>query len=287
MTPLVSLITPTFQAGRFLGEYLDSVLAQTFSDMEFILVDDGSTDHSETIARSFAARFERKGVRFISLRQEHAGQSSAFNLALPMVRGKYLAWADSDDILHPDNLRFRVEYMENTPDCSLLRCNALEVLEESGAVLKESARPGDKKITNIFKDLFLGKTYCLAGCYMLTTALFRTCYPTMRIPESIVGQNLQLLLPPASRADCHYLDAVLLTYRRRRDSHYHGNTTLKGQLERSRALSVLLRTLTAFSDCDTDAYRKLALEQEKQDIARIVANAIVQNRAVSEKGETP
>lgn len=283
MKPLVSLITPTWQAAPFLGPFLTSVLGQSFSDMEFILVNDGATDGSEAIIQSFIPRFERKNIRVVYLRQAHAGQCAAFNLALPLVRGKYLAWADSDDLLHPDNLRLRVEYMENTPGCLMLRSNALEYCEESRTVLKESATPRDKRNRDIFKDLFLGKTYCLPGCYILKTSLFRECYPDMTIPDSTVGQNLQLLLPPASRTECHYLDTVLMTYRRRPDSHYHSVRTLPDRLARQRALAILLHTLTDYSLCDREAYHRLAQEQEKQNIAGLIQAAIQQKRSALQK----
>lgn len=287
MTPMVSLITPTYQAGPFLEPFLASVLNQSFSDMEFILVNDGSTDRSEAVIQSFLPRFERKGIRVAYLRQAHANQCAAFNLALPRVRGKYLAWADSDDLLHPDNVQLRVEYMENTPGCRMLRCNALEYCEESGTVLRESATPRDKRTRNIFSDLFCSKTYCLAGCYMLESSLFRECYPDLTIPDSIVGQNLQMLLPPASRAECHYLDNVLLTYRRRPGSHFHSVRTLSTRLARQRALAALLQTLTEFSVCEREAYCRLAREQEKQGVAALLQAAIAQKRSSSRKEATP
>ena len=71
----------------------------------------------------------------------------------------------------------------------------------------------------MFDALFHGLTYCYAGCYMVRTELFFQCYPKRQIPLSPEGQNLQLLLPPASRTDCGFLPESLHSYCQRRSGH--------------------------------------------------------------------
>lgn len=100
MTSLFSIIIPVYNVAPYLRECLDSVLAQTFTDWEAICVDDGSTDGSGAILGEYAA----KDSRFRVFHQPNAGVSAARNKALDEVRGEWIAFLDSDDILHEDFL---------------------------------------------------------------------------------------------------------------------------------------------------------------------------------------
>ncbi len=269
MNELVSIITPTYRAEPFIAEFLQSVLAQSYSPIEFILVNDGSDDNSEAIINASAAAFRQRGISLRYLRQPHQGQAAAFNLALPQVSGKYLTWADSDDILHADNIRLKVEYMRAHKDCRMLRCNAVEFNQLTGRVIGQTARAHDKAASNIFERLVSSTTYCLAGCYMLETSLFRECYPGLRIPESSLGQNLQMLLPPASRVVCHYIDAVLLNYRRHPGSHYHSQLSWGKSLARLKAHGALLKAIAPY--CATGQEFLLSYEPEKPMLDKLRA----------------
>lgn len=96
--PLVSILIPCYNAAPWLGETLESALAQTWPNKEIILVDDGSTDDSLGIARRFAER----GVRIIS--QPNAGASAARNHAIRKARGAFFQFLDADDLISPDKL---------------------------------------------------------------------------------------------------------------------------------------------------------------------------------------
>ncbi|HVU25339.1 MAG TPA: glycosyltransferase family A protein [Opitutus sp.] len=109
MTPLVSILIPSFNAGAWLHATLESALAQTWPRCEIIVVDDGSTDDSPAIARNFAAR----GVRLLT--QRNAGQSAAFNLAMREARGDFLEFLDADDLLAPDKIERQVRLLAQHP----------------------------------------------------------------------------------------------------------------------------------------------------------------------------
>ncbi len=96
----VSVIVPVYNAEHYLAECLDSALNQTLEDCEIICVDDGSTDSSGSIVKSYADRYPN--VRLIS--QKNAGASRARNTALAAAQGKYIFFLDSDDILEPNTL---------------------------------------------------------------------------------------------------------------------------------------------------------------------------------------
>ena len=95
---MISIITPVYQSERYLGILIDSIINQTYSDWELLLIDDGSTDKSAAICKYYA----KKDCRIRVYHKENGGVASARNQALDMVRGEYLAFADSDDWVEPD-----------------------------------------------------------------------------------------------------------------------------------------------------------------------------------------
>lgn len=106
--PLVSVVTPVFNGELFLAEAIESVLAQTYRPLELIIVDDGSTDGSAAIARSF------QGVRLIE--QEHAGPGAARNRGVAASAGELLAFLDADDLMPPDKLELQAGYLSTHPE---------------------------------------------------------------------------------------------------------------------------------------------------------------------------
>lgn len=96
--PFVSIVVPCYNAARWVGAALESALAQTWPDREVILVDDGSTDDSLAIARTFAAR----GVAVVS--QANRGAAAARNAGLRLARGAFVQFLDADDWLAPDKI---------------------------------------------------------------------------------------------------------------------------------------------------------------------------------------
>jgi len=106
--PLVSVIVPVYNRERFLRETLESVFALDYEPVEVIVVDDGSTDGSATIAQSFTqARL---------LRQENRGPAAARNAAIEVALGEFIAFVDSDDVVLPNKLSAQVGYLLDHPD---------------------------------------------------------------------------------------------------------------------------------------------------------------------------
>lgn len=110
MTPLVSVILPLYNRKAFIGRCAASVMSQTFSDWELVIIDDGSTDGPEAVLADLQAKDER--IRII--RQPNGGVSSARNAGLTAARGKYIQFLDSDDELLPSALEYAVGEMRRT-----------------------------------------------------------------------------------------------------------------------------------------------------------------------------
>ena len=116
---LVSVVIPVYNGERFLAQAIESVLGQTWREVEVIVVDDGSSDHSGEIARRFAP------VR--CLRQDNAGQAAARNRGAAAATGRFLAFLDADDLWLADKLERQLTAFRSAPDwppCSAGRRNS-------------------------------------------------------------------------------------------------------------------------------------------------------------------
>ena len=100
MGELISVIVPVYNSGQYISSCAESVLMQTYSDIELLLVDDGSEDNSLEICEDFC----KKDNRIRLIKQEHGGVSAARNLGIEAAEGKYLFFLDSDDTIHPQLL---------------------------------------------------------------------------------------------------------------------------------------------------------------------------------------
>ena len=109
---MVSIMTPCYNGEKFVGRYLDSVLNQTYDNIEVVLVDDGSTDKTATVVKSYIPKFETKGYKLIYVYQENGGAASAISTAMPMVNGDFITWFDSDDFYTPDSIEKRVKFLQ-------------------------------------------------------------------------------------------------------------------------------------------------------------------------------
>src|ERR1700734_1741735 len=103
MKPLVSILIPACNAGPFIADTIKSAMAQTWPEKEVIIVDDGSTDDTHSIAQKFAS----KGITVVT--QKNHGASLARNRALSLCRGEYIQWLDADDVLACDKISRQME----------------------------------------------------------------------------------------------------------------------------------------------------------------------------------
>lgn len=116
--PIVSIIIPVYKAENYLRQCVESILNQTLSDFELILVDDGSPDGSGKLCDEFAAN----DVRIQVIHKDNGGVSSARNVALSRFQSKWLTFVDSDDCLYPDALEILVGQAEQN-NLDLLQCH--------------------------------------------------------------------------------------------------------------------------------------------------------------------
>ncbi len=111
-TPLVTVVIPTYNYGAYVGQAIDSVLAQTYPAVEVVVVDDGSTDDTP-------ARLAAYGGRIRVVRQENRGLSAARNAGIAAATGEYVALLDSDDAFHPRKLELQMRHLAANPAVGL------------------------------------------------------------------------------------------------------------------------------------------------------------------------
>lgn len=148
----VSVIIPAYNAERYVGEAIESVLAQTSPPGEVIVVDDGSTDGTAAVAESF-------GDPVICIRREHAGLAATFNAGLAGVRGELLACVDADDLWAPNKLELQLAAMDRDPDVDLVFAHVEEFLSPELTESERSLlRPRTGAQPGIVKGAMLART---------------------------------------------------------------------------------------------------------------------------------
>lgn len=141
--PTVSVVIPVYNAASYVREALDSILAQTFTDYEVIVVNDGSADGDE-----LERILESHPVPIVYVRQENKGVSAARNAGIKMARGEFYAQLDADDQWEPDYLRVQVSMLLDDPSVALVYPNAVIVGDSSAAALEYmSVNPSEGAVT--------------------------------------------------------------------------------------------------------------------------------------------
>lgn len=147
--PLVSIITPTFNQARFIAETVESVLAQTYANIEYIVLDDGSTDDTQKVLAPYRGRVTIES-------QKNMGQARTLNKGWAMARGTYLAYLSSDDILYPEAIAKLVRALEEDPArvCAFPDCDLID--EDSRVIKRNVCRPFDLCDLVVKQECYIG-----------------------------------------------------------------------------------------------------------------------------------
>ena len=222
--PLVTILSPVYNGETYIEYFLNSLLALDYPNMEFILINDGSNDGTDEIIKSYEQRLKKKFKRYVYKTTKNQGQAGAINDGLKLVKGKYLIWPDSDDLLTKNSIACRVDFLENNPEYKFIQGQALAYDENNltKPLYKYQRIKKMEKVDNIFINLLLDKDiYFVNGCYMIDFASFKEIYPTLDIIVERGGQNWQMLLPFSYYHKCAYIKEVVYKYVIRENSHSH------------------------------------------------------------------
>lgn len=201
--PKVTVLMAVFNGEKYLREAVDSVLAQSFTDFEFLVVNDGSTDQSSAILASYAS--ERLRVIENSSNQ---GLAASLNIGLEQARGTYVARMDADDICHEERLGRQVTYMDSHPETVILGTNMTLF---GGAEQSEYWRPES--------DRFVKAHMLFASPFAHPTVMLRTSFlrqnnlsydPSLKCAQDYDLWQRMLAIPGARSAN---LSDALIRYR--------------------------------------------------------------------------
>lgn len=199
-TDLVSIITPTYNCGRFIAETIESVQAQTYTNWEMIIIDDCSTDHTDEIVAMYSERDSR--IKYHCLKR-NSGAAIARNTALRMAVGRWIAFLDSDDLWHPEKLERQVKFMIDNGYAFTYtqNCN----IDENGKELGVK-RFGPKRITR--RGMY---NYCWIGC--LTVMYDASVVGLIQIDDIKKNNDYALWLKVCRKANCYLMEMPLAFYR--------------------------------------------------------------------------
>jgi glycosyltransferase involved in cell wall biosynthesis len=253
---VVSIITPCYNGEKCVHRFLDSILAQTYSFIELILINDGSTDNTEKIVLSYKYRFESKGIKFVYIFQENKGVGGAINAGLKKVTGKYLCWPDYDDYLEPESIELRLKILEKFPEFAIVASDAYIRSIENPDLSIRLASAGFKNSDDPdqFVHLLNGRSYICSGCYMVRTKVFFETHPSGEIYPAKKGQNYQMLLPVYYLHKRYFLNKPLYNYIRYSASlSQNGAISFREEIyEYIKEKDIFIKTLSAMNMTEKD-----------------------------------
>lgn len=198
--PKISVVMPVYNAEKYLREAIDSILSQTYTDFEFIIIDDGSTDSSPEIVRTY----DDARIRFFQ-NEHNMGVAATLNRGLDLATGEYIARMDSDDISLPERFVKQMEYMDKHPECAVVGTD-MEIFGAKRYQFIHSTAPEQLKVDLLFASA-LG-------------------HPTVMMRSSVVGkdglhydnsyngiEDYELWVRVAAQHELGNLDSILLRYR--------------------------------------------------------------------------
>jgi len=167
VSELISVIVPIYNIKEYLERCIDSILAQTYQNIEVLMVDDGSTDGTSELVDEIALKDSRIRV----FHKENGGSSSARNLAMREAKGQYFSFIDSDDYIEPDMMEKLYQAIQTSG--MPIAQGAREEIDEQGNILPDICIPPEKEVVYASKDfmreLLLHKGDC-SFCTKLTKA---------------------------------------------------------------------------------------------------------------------
>lgn len=257
--PKISVVMPVYNGEKFLREAIDSILNQTFSDFEFIIINDCSTDETEQIIKSY----DDKRIVYVK-NDNNMGVAASLNRGFDLAKGEYIARMDADDISLPQRFKAQTEFMDNNPDIAVCGCE-----------------------TELFGDTDKKDTYTVFGREnMKINLLFSSClcHPAVMLRRSVIEkehyrydnyfdklEDYELWTRIILKYDFDNIHGVYFRYR------IHGKQVTQNYSEEHRIKSKEIRKRLLDSigvectDCELETYSDYCLGKEYYDILSLAA----------------
>jgi len=202
----VSVLMPVYNTNEeYLKEAINSILHQTFSDFELIIVDDGSKNDIENVIKTFSDN----RIKFYK-NNENSGVARTRNKLMSLAQGEYIAWQDSDDISYPDRLLKQVDFLDNNPDISIVG-SYLECFPNKKII----ALPKNPKPLDFIGGCMISQPSC-----MIKINDFKK-YNLEYNPNLITSEDYDLFSRAVKFLNCANIETPLVKYRISQNSLYH------------------------------------------------------------------
>lgn len=204
MENLVSVIMPSYNTAKYIPDSINSVLSQTYRNLELIIVDDCSTDNTDEAVKPFLSD---NRIRYLK-NEKNSGAAVSRNYALREAKGKWIAFLDSDDLWEKDKLEKQISFMEKN-GYKFSYTDYIEIDENSEPLGVTVTGPKVISKTKMFD-------YCWMGC--LTVMYDAEAVGLIQIEDIKKNNDYAMWLKVCKNADCFLLDEKLASYRKRKGS---------------------------------------------------------------------
>lgn len=221
MKSKVSIIIPVYNTEKYISKCIDSIIGQSFTDFDLILVNDGSTDNSGGICDNYALKDERISV----VHKPNEGQSSARNAGLDIASGEYISFIDSDDWIDPDFYHKLLDYAD-AQGADIAACNLYVVNQwDETRPFTPDARSKVYSRGEAIEEIFSNKILTFSPCNKIYK---RHVFDDLRFDQNIILEDMDLSYQIIHRANkIAYLEEPLYFYRYNSDSTLRKKFTLK------------------------------------------------------------
>jgi glycosyltransferase involved in cell wall biosynthesis len=208
-------IVCTYNYAHLLPDALRSLAAQTVRDFELLIADDGSTDHTEEVARQFSSKFRN----CVYLKKAHSGLADTRNVAVRKATGTHLAFLDADDLWSPHYLEAVRSRLESSPQTELVICNGLRILDNGkvlGPVFLRNLPHLEGKVDSVKNPYYLFNEFLPSGMTFLKSLYERIGAFDTRFDQGLGDDVDWVIRAVAAGAHCVRVHQKLFLYR------YHG-----------------------------------------------------------------
>lgn len=214
---LVSVIIPAYNSEKFLKESIESVLSQTYADIEIIVINDGSTDHSIKILNQY-------NDKIILIDQKNKGLSEAVNTGIKKMSGKWMKWLSPDDVLFPNTIEILVEEAKKLPENTIVYSN-WEMIDEKGKKMRNFYESNYNNLDDFeFNVRLLNRQLINVNTVLIPASLFnKGCI--MRTLNDTIAIDYDFFLRSGILYDTkfHLVEKNLLKYRIHKNQTSHKN----------------------------------------------------------------
>ena len=279
--PLLSIITPVYNVEAYLDRCVQSVLSQSYHDIELILIDDGSTDGSAGLCDEWAA----KDSRIVVVHQKNAGVSAARNAGLKIAQGDYLTFVDPDDFLAPDTYSVNMTYLQAHQEVDMLQYPYCNYINDNEA--PDFHRPASVLLSGaeeIFKNWWSGSPLEFTQCNKIYK---RFLWNDVCFNIGHVSEDTCLVAIFAFKIKQAYIsEQGLYYYQRNRKDSYTYNYSFDKHLDLFCAHAAIYECFQMFPDMVTEKvlaftrlYRRLITAKQTNPYAdtKAAQNLITQN----------